>query len=290
MRVSFLSDLPCAFFVNGIHLGPVDGFERCVELAPHDGAFCEFKAARCVPVRFRFDEAFLFEPPEETELYFCGGAVTVRLRNFVHADPTLRILWKRQVAESTLTLCLQGRLLLHYEHGATKTVLPLPFAFEQCRVSPAGERLLLEADTMFAILDRSGTIAVLSDGKVTERGRTVTAEVPLHDSLARRMRCRYENGRLSECTPLSARPPQEATVAIALLESVLAGFDPTPYLAPALAPKAGLLREYLGRFTAAVYRGREQVGLVYPRRPRIFDVRDFRVTLENGKVANLAPL
>ena len=283
MRVSFLSDLPCAFFA-------VDGFERCVELAPHDGVFCEFKAARCVPVRFRFDEAFLFEPPEETELYFCGGAVTVRLRNFVHADPTLRILWKRQVAESTLTLCLQGRLLLHYEHGTTKTVLPLPFAFEQCRVSPAGECLLLEADTMFAILDRSGTIAVLSDGKVTERGRTVTAEVPLHDSLARRMRCRYENGRLSECTPLSARPPQEATVAIALLESVLAGFDPTPYLAPALAPKAGLLREYLGRFTAAVYRGREQVGLVYPRRPRIFDVRDFRVTLENGKVANLAPL
>ena len=61
MRVSFLSDLPCAFFVNGIHLGPVDGFERCVELAPHDGVFCEFKAARCVPVRFRFDEAFLFE-------------------------------------------------------------------------------------------------------------------------------------------------------------------------------------------------------------------------------------
>ena len=216
----------------------------------------------------------MFEPPEETELYFCGGAVTVRLRNFVHADPTLRILWKRQVAESTLTLCLQGRLLLHYEHGATKTVLPLPFAFEQCRVSPAGECLLLEADTMFAILDRSGAIAVLSDGKVTERGRTVTAEVPLHDSLARRMRCRYENGRLSECTPLSARPPQEATVAIALLESVLAGFDPTPYLAPALAPKAGLLREYLGRFTAAVYRGREQVGLVYPaarasRRPRL---------------------
>ena len=126
MRVSFLSDLPCAFFVNGIHLGPVDGFERCVELAPHDGVFCEFKAARCVPVRFRFDEAFLFEPPEETELYFCGGAVTVRLRNFVHADPTLRILWKRQVAESTLTLCLQGRLCCTTNTARQRPSCPCP--------------------------------------------------------------------------------------------------------------------------------------------------------------------
>ena len=290
MRVYFLSDLPRAFFVNGIHLGPVDGFERSVELAPLDGVFCEFKAARCVPVRFRFDEAFLFDPPEETELYFCGGKVAVRLRGFVYADPTLHILWQKRVAESELTLCLQGRVLLRYEHGQTHSVIPLPFAFERCRVSPAGECLLLEGDGMFALLDRTGSLAVLSDGVVTERGRTITAEVPLHDSLAHRMRCRYENGKLASCSLLSAREPQEATIALALLESVLAGFDPTPYLAPSLAPKSELLRQYLGKFTAAVYRDSGRVGIVYERRPRVYDVRDFCVTLEDGKVSNLAPL
>ena len=32
------------------------------------------------------------------------------------------------------------------------------------------------------------------------------------------------------------------------------------------------------------------VGLVYERKPRVFDVRDFCVSLEDGKVSNLTPL
>ena len=72
---------------------------------------------------------------------------------------------------------------------------------------------------------------------------------------------------------------------------MLAGFDPAPYLAPALAQKAGLLREFLGDFCAAVpLQEPGAVGLIYPRKPRVFDVRDILVTLEDGKVANLTPV
>ncbi len=290
MRVYFFSDLPCAFFVNGIHLGPVDGFERTAELSPMDGAFCEFKAARCVPVRFRFDEAFLFEPPEGIELYFRRGTVAVHLKDFVRADPALRVLWQRRLGERLLTLCVQGRVFLCDEHGRRMTCIPLPFAFECCRLFPAGEHLLLEGEEMFALIGREGTLDVLSDGRVLERGRHVTAEVPLCDALSHRMRCRYEEGKLVQSELLSSEPPREATVAAALLESVLEGLDPRPYLAPALADKAALLREYLGSFCAVAPIDRGTVGLVYARRPRIFDVRDFAVTLEDGKVSNLAPM
>ena len=72
---------------------------------------------------------------------------------------------------------------------------------------------------------------------------------------------------------------------------MLAGFDPMPYLAPSLAPKAKLLHDFFGNFRAAVPTQRQDVvGLVYERKPRVFDVRYFRFTLEDGKVSNLAPV
>ena len=289
MRVYFFSDIPCAFFVNGMHLGRIDSFARAMELAPMDGAFCECKAPAYAPVRFRFDEDFLFEPPENTELYFHRGAVTVHIADFVRADPTLRVIWQRHFAGCLLTLCVQGRVVLNFERERRFVQIALPFCFETCRASLAGEHILLECSTAFCLLDRDGNVLVRSDGTVAERGGTIVADVPLHDALGHVMRCRYEGGRLAACDVLSARAPTEATVALALFESVLSGLDPAPCLAPALAEKAGLLREFLGNFCAAVpLQEPGAVGLVYPRKPHVFDVRDVLVTLEGGKVANLA--
>ena len=291
MRVYFLSDIPCAFFVNGMHLGTVDMFERSVELATMDGVFCEFKAPQYAPIRFRFDEDFLFSPPEEAELYFRGGEVAVRLRGFVRADPSLRVVWQKHFSGCLLTLCVQGRVVLNFENERGFLQIPLPFSFEDCRVSPAGNFILLEGKGAFALLGKDGKLSVLTEGRVTERGAVVTAEVPFRDSLSHVARCTYENGRLTGCSILSAREPTDATIALALFESVLAGFDATPYLAPVLASKAGLLREFLGDFRAVVPTQEPcVVGLVYERKPRVFDVRNFRVTLEDGKVSNLTPL
>ena len=291
MRVYFLSDIPCAFFVNGMHLGTVDMFERSVELATMDGVFCEFKAPQYAPIRFLFDEDFLFSPPEEAELYFRGGEVAVRLRGFVRADPSLRVVWQKHFSGCLLTLCVQGRVVLNFENERGFLQIPLPFSFEDCRVSPAGNFILLEGKGAFALLGKDGKLSVLTEGRVTERGAVVTAEVPFRDSLSHVARCTYENGRLTGCSILSAREPTDATIALALFESVLAGFDATPYLAPVLASKAGLLREFLGDFRAVVPTQEPcVVGLVYERKPRVFDVRNFRVTLEDGKVSNLTPL
>ena len=71
---------------------------------------------------------------------------------------------------------------------------------------------------------------------------------------------------------------------------MLAGFDPAPYLAPALAPKARLLREFLGNYSAVTLLQNNVVGLIYERKPRVYDVRDFRVSTEDGKVSNLEPV
>lgn len=290
MRVYFLSDIPCVLFINGMCLGAVDSFARSVELAAMDGVFCECKAPQFAPVRFRFDEDFLFAPPEETQLYFRGNEVAVRVRGFVRADPALYVVWQKHLSGCLLTLCVQGRVVLNFENKEGFVQIPLPFAFERCKASAAGKHILLEGQDMFALIDEHGRLALLSEGKVTERGATLTAEVPFRDVLAHVARCTYTDGRLTDCTILSVREPDEHTVALALLESVLAGFDPAPYLAPALAPKARLLREFLGNYSAVTLLQNNVVGLIYERKPRVYDVRDFRVSTEDGKVSNLEPV
>ena len=288
MRVFFCADLACAFFVNGIHLGLVDGFERSVELEPADGLFCEFKAAGYAPVRFRLDEDFLFAPPDGVELYFFGGAVMVHIKDFLRADPSLRVVWQKKLSGATFTLCVQGRVTLNLESPRGFFQIPLPFSFERSELSQAGALFLLESPTAFALFDDGGNVRALSDGKVAERGARVTADIPLHDSLGHTVRRTWENGAAGACTVRAAREPTAATFALAFFESILTGCDPTPFLAPALVPKTALLRQFLGDFRAVVLTERTDVtGLVYARKARVFDVRRFRVTFEEGKIANI---
>ena len=288
MNVYFFSKTPCALFADGARLGTADGFARRTQLSPADGVFCECKAAGRVPFCFFFNEDFLFAPPEGAELYFYRGDVAVCVQELPYSDPAARTVWRRTFGALTLTLRVQGRVLPEMA-GAEERTLSLPFAFERCRAEEAGGGVLLEGDGMFALLSGAGELRTLSAGRVVGRGARLTAEVPLFDCLGSVLICRYEGGVLHEGTRRSARSPDEALLPLALFESVLSGFDAAPLLSPLLAPKAALLKGYLGDLRAAVRLGDELVGAVYERKPRVFDVRPFRVTTEGGKVSNLAP-
>lgn len=290
MRIFFSADMECAFFVNGVHLGLVDNFERSTQIHPADGVFCEFKAAGYAPVRFRLDEDFLFAPPEGVELYFYRGGASVHVKEFVRDDPSLHVIWQQRLADCLLTLCVQGRVTLNLESTQGFFQIPLPFSFQSCALSRAGALFLLESPSAFALIDDSGQVRVLSDGRVVERGSRVTAEVPLCDCLGHAVRRSWTDGNAGECTLLAAKEPTEATFALAFFESILIGTDPVPFLSPALAPKAGLLRQFLGPFRSVVLTDKQDVlGLVYARKPRVYDVRRFRVALTDGKISNISP-
>ena len=139
MRIFFCAEQTCAFFVNGMYLGAVDSFERSVEIDPADGVFCELKAPAYAPVRFCLDEDFLFSPPEGVELYFFGGAAGVHIKDFVRADPSLRVVWQQRIAGSLLTLCVQGRVLLNLESGQDSFRSRSPFPLRNAP-SPARAR------------------------------------------------------------------------------------------------------------------------------------------------------
>ncbi len=288
MRVIFLAERRCALSANGIYLGTIDGFERSTELDPADGVFFEASAPGFAAVRFRFDEALLFGPPPQISLYFTGEGVAVYLSDFVLDDPSMRVTAQARLSAALLTLFVQGRVQLSLENETGFHLVPLPFGLEHASLTEAGGGYLVEGEEMFCLLSREGEVVALAEGTVLERGETLRAETKFRDSLAHTALCAWREGKLAECSIRTARPPTPATYALALFESARIGADCLPYLAPALAPKAGALREFLGDFRDVALTAREdEIGLVYERKPRVYDVRVFRVELEDGKVSNI---
>ena len=290
MRVFFLAESPCALTVNGAYFGIVDGFERACELDPADEVFCELKPNGCLPVNFFFNESFLLNPPEQIKLYYFRGGVAVFAGDFLRADQTLRVLWQERIGNSLLTLCMQGRLQLNLENGSGFHILSLPAALAESKCRAFGDDFLIEGETAFALISNEGEIRVLSEGKVLEREEILRAEVPFHDSMGHVAVCGWENGKLTECKLKTACDPAPDTFALALFESVLIGGDPAPFLSESLAEKAGALKEFLGDYVSVTLTAeRDLVGLVYKRKPRVFDVRYFRVELSDGKISNIKP-
>lgn len=287
----FLAERTCALTVGGAYLGLVDGFERSAELSPQDGLFCELKPlGDFLPVRFRFDDDFLFAPPPHIDLYFTEKGAAVCAGGFLRADQTLRILAQTRLGNSLLTFTQQGKFLLDLENETGFHLIELPEAFApyEAELSPAG--YLLRGQGGFLLLSRSGEKVLVSEGRVLENGARLRAEVSFRDSAGHTALCEYEGKRLVSCSVRTAREPTAATFALALFESALVGADCSPYLSESLRGKAGALKEYLGDFTSVVLTGEpDRIGLVFPRKEHVFDVRYYRVETADGKVTNLYP-
>ena len=288
MRVYFLAEKQCTLFLNGAALGTVDKFERVCEIDPKDEIFCELKAAGCTSVSFVFNEAFLFSPPEQVRLYYTEGAVAVYVCDFIRADQSVKILCSRQFSDTRATLFLQGRLQLSISRGANIALLTLPDYLETSNIYRVGREFLVESSEGFALVSWDGKLITQSVGRVLVKDGALQAELPFGDSMGHTAVCGWENGKMTSCKIRTASQPTEATFALALFESALIGADTAPFLTDALKEKAASLKEFLGDYNSVVLSGEpDRIGLVFPRKERIFDVRYFRVKIEDGKVSNI---
>lgn len=292
MQAYFLAERSCGFRINGIHLGIVDGFERKIQLQPSDKVFCELlPTGGFLPVRFCFDEDFLLCPPPPIRLYYTENAVAVYACQFLRADQTMKVLWQKRLGNTLLTLVLQGKLQLSLQNGTGFYLLDLPDSLESCEASELEDRILLKTENAFAVVSQNGELLLHSEGKVLESADFLKAEIPFHDCMGHTALCEWRHGKLTNCTIRSLREPTEATFALALLESALIGADCAPFLSPALEKKANSLKEYLGDYRSVVLTSeRNKIGLVYERKPRIFDVRYFLIETADGKISNLKPV
>lgn len=291
MKVFFLSEITCALTINGAYLGLVDHFERSVELDPANSLFCELSpSGDFLPVRFSLDEDFLISPPPQVQLYYTENAVAIYVCNFLRADQSLRVLWQKRFRDGLLTLVQQGKLQLYFG-GINAKIIDLPDALSDCAAEETREGYLLRGENAFALVSFDGELIVLSEGKILSCDGSLKAEVPFHDSLGHTALCEWKYGELVSCSVRTRFEPTEATFALALFESALIGADCAPFLAENLAPKAASLKEYLGDFRSVVLTGEhDKIGLVYERKERVFDVRYFRIEINDGKISNIKPL
>ena len=291
MRVFFLSELPCALHVAGVHLGLVDGFERSVELDQNANLSCQLiPFGDFLPVTFCIDDEFLVNPPPQIRLYYTENGVAIYACGFLRKDQSLRVLWQKRFDSTLLTLAVQGKLQLFFDSGDAK-IIDLPSRLGHCSVERLADGFLLRGADAFALISLDGELVFQHEGNVISTENGIRAEIPFHDSMGHTAICEWTQGKLSSCSIRSAAPPTEATFALALFESALIGADTTPFLADNLLDKADCLRDYLGDFCSVVLTDcRNKIGLVYERKERVFDVRYFKVELHEQKICNISPL
>ncbi len=291
MRIYFLSERTCALTVNGIFFGNVDTFERSANVSLGDGITLTFTPVEeFLPHSVLFTEETLFSPPEWLSIYRSGEEIALFAHSFLRADQSLHVLNQTRVGDTLFTLYVQGKLFLNVENASGFHVLPLPERLRDGTPRAYGNGFLWKSNEGFALLSQEGEILLSSEGKILSAQDTIKAEVPFHDSLGHVATCEWKGSELVSCTVRTDREPTEATFALALFESVLIGADATPYLHPSLVEKAFSLKEFLGAFTSVVLTDRpDRIGLVYPVRERVYDVRYYVVTVSEGKICNIHP-
>ncbi len=291
MRIYFLSEIPAALFVGGAYLGRVDGFERSAQIDCSEPIFLEFlPSGDYSPLRFFLSEETLFAPPEGVSMYRSGEEIALFAHSYTRVEQSLHVLWQDKINGTLLTLCRQGKLQLNVENDTGFYLLYLPDGLQKSKPTAWADGFLLESETHFAYVTRTGELPFCSEGKILSRGGTLKAEVPFHDCLAHVAVYEWEEKNLLSCSVRTPNQPTEATYALALFQSVLIGADATPYLDDTLKQKASSLKEFLGAFTSVVLTDEPtRIGLIYPVRERVFEVRYFRVQITDGKISNVTP-
>ncbi|MBO5240953.1 MAG: hypothetical protein J6B56_06015 [Clostridia bacterium] len=302
MKIYFLSSRPCALTLNDAYFGLTDHFERFAELSLKDNVFVRFTPENAQPIGFFLNEAVRHSPPAGCEVYLLSNAIAIYARDFPPSDLSLKILCQKHLEKSTLTLFYQGALQLSIETEEGFFVSTLPPSFERSELFYESGLFFLKAPDALAIYTKTGERVLLENYiSMDIKSGELHARLPLSDSLGRIADCVWtldENGvtqikcALSQARTISGEHDparlQAELLPFAFFESVLVGADYASLLSNDLAPQAERLKEYLGDFKAVTLTDDPNVcGLVYAKGERLFEVKPFTVTLQNGKIADV---
>lgn len=298
MKFYFLSSRPCALKLGGVYFGLVDEFARSVEISPNEKVFVEFIPENAPSITFFITEEIRFSPPKFCEVYLLKNAVAIYARDFFSNDLRLIPILQKSFDQTLVTVFFQGCLQVSIESEKGFFVQALPHRFKPINISFQSGLIFLE--------DKRSLIAFTLDGQQVFHEQILTysfekerlnATLPLLDS-----KKRYADGSwiLSEdgvknerLTILQAKQSNEdllpnELLAYAFFESVLIGADYVEFLSPNLRKKAPALKGFLGNFKEVLPTEEENAcDLVYPKSERLFEVKRFRVEIENGLISDL---
>lgn len=315
MRIYFSAEAPCALRLGGAAAGCCG---RAAKFADVDegGVQAEFLPADgdLFPLSFLIDGAFFDRPPACCDVYRSPCCAEVYAR-FAPREAGFAVLGQARAGEVLLTAFSCGAPSLAVQNGREMRTYPLPRAdsYEAGEEKIGGERFARLTCTR----GRERTLLLYGqDLEEAFRGRADEATfgerlrvVRRYDDIAGHT-CertfRAAGGALAEeGRTVRAREGfdpaalDERLLPFALFQEMLAGGDPAPYLAPPLAERAGMLREYLGDFCGVsvprdifylTYGKINAAALTYRLSENSFEVKYFSAPCEGGKIANILPV
>ncbi len=302
MKIYFLSAIPCALSLNGVYFGLTDRFERFAELHLADNILAEFTPEGAQPIRFFITESLPASPPQGCEVYLLPDGLAVFARDFPPLDSRLRLIAQERFPQGLVTVFSQGGVQVSIETKAGFFISNLPPSFSSCEITCREDLFFLHGQNCLAVYTQKGEQALLEEvtSFEVENGQ-LTAVLPLLDCLGRSASCVWalsERGcERKECTLTQARTREGDTdgesilqelLPYAFFETLLLGGDCAPFLADELLPKAGELSSFLGDFKAVAPTDDPSVcRLIYQKGERLFEARDFKVTLEKDKITDI---
>ena len=297
MKIYFLSSRPCALTINGAYFGITDRFEKFADVAPKDNLFAEFLPEGALPIRFFINESLRFTPPDGCEVYLVKDGIAVYAKHFPPCDFALRPILQERFQGVLATLFRQGELQFSIERDGELFTATLPPTFTPKSIRLESGIFLIEGNGEIAVFDERAKLLLFERvlSYTLENGE-LNATLPLSDRLNRQAECvwKIENGSLERVSYVLRQSSKNGDdvlddlLPFAFFESVLIGANFEEFLSDELQAKADSLREFLGDFRDVVLTPTpKEVGLVYQKAERLFEVRYFRVETENGKITDV---
>ena len=294
MRVYFLASQPCALYIGGVYLGAVSDFERYANLELTDNLPVRFECENALPVCFFLQENIIFSPPERCEVYLLKDGIAIYAKDFAPVDFTLRPIAQAKNKDCVATVFAQGDIQLSLQTEKGVFVATLPPCFANCKAVFWQEFVLLDCQDAIAVFNqRAQRLLVERVLSYQVEEDTLTAVLPLSDRYKRVAHCAYradgENLLRTEYTlSQEGEKVQESLLAYAFFESIRIGAPCEQFLDEELLAKANNLKEFLGNFLQVIPTEKENACLlVYQKAPRLYDTKEFTVTVQNNKITEV---
>ena len=294
MKIYFLSSKPCALYIGGAYFGLTNGFERFADVHLQDGLHVRFVPENAQPVSFFLSERIRFQPPVGCEVYLLPDGLAIYACDFPPTDFVLRPIAQARQADLLATVFQQGSVQLSIERGNELFTAPLSEGFAACSISFVNGAIFLQSANRIALFSEKAEKLLEEEAVETavENG-TLKALLPLSGKRRRFAEVSYEVSatacrRVAVVLKQDEAQPREGLLAYAFFESVLLGLDPTPFLCAELKEKASDLSSFLGDFRHVLPTEEETVcRLIYEKKPRLFDVREYAVTVQDGEISDI---
>jgi hypothetical protein len=312
MKVYFLSSKPCILTLNGAYFGLTDTFERFIDLSPKDNLFAQFTPEDGLPVCFFINESIRFHPPKRCEVYLLKDGIAIYAKDFPPSDMSLKTIAQEREGTTLVTVFQQGDVQVSIENPNGFFLSTLPPSFESSNITFYDNFVILNSPEQLALFNQLGKLLLLE--KFTEfklEKNVLHATLPLSDRLRRVAKCAWEfvnddvrqtafsisqeacvnlpfDGENMELSLPTAENIRDELLPYAFFESILIGADYAQFLDDTLQKKASSVKEFLGEFTSVVLTETPNVcGLVRKKSERLFEVDEFLVELNNGKILDV---